>query len=72
MMRWLEVARACLTDGTPRRSLAAALVVGTVLNLINQGDALLAGGDVNVLKAFLTFVVPYGVATYGAVSTRRQ
>lgn len=70
-MPWLsEVARCCLTDGVPRRSLGVALVVGTILNLINQGDALLRADDVNLAKVILTFLVPYCVATYGAVSYR--
>jgi len=54
----------------PKRSLVVALVVGTILNLINQGDALVAGARLNLTKLILTFVVPYGVATYGAVSYR--
>jgi hypothetical protein len=49
-----------------------ALVVGTILNLINQGDALLAGLPLNLAKALLTYAVPYCVATYGAVSYRLQ
>jgi hypothetical protein len=61
--------RAAARDGVPKRSLIVALVVGTVLNLINQGDRLLAG-DPNVLKLALTYCVPYLVATYGAVSYR--
>ncbi|MDB6105156.1 MAG: hypothetical protein JWO52_5155, partial [Gammaproteobacteria bacterium] len=32
--------RLCVSDGVPKRSLLVAIVVGTVLNLINQGDAL--------------------------------
>ena len=47
-----------------------ALVVGTILNLINQGDALLGGGPLDWTKIVLTFAVPYCVATYGAVSYR--
>ena len=50
--------------------LIAALIVGTILNLINQGDALFAGGTVNLTKLLLTYAVPYCVATYGAVSFR--
>ena len=50
--------------------MAVALVVGTILNLINQGDVLFSGGPVNVAKMILTFAVPYCVATYGAVSYR--
>lgn len=62
--------RWCFSDGIPRRSLAVAAVVGTVLNLINQGDALLDGTPLNVAKLALTYAVPYCVATYGAVSFR--
>jgi hypothetical protein len=57
-----------VSDGVPRRSLAVALVVGTVLNLINQGDAILGATSVNWLKLALTYSVPYAVCTYGAVS----
>ena len=58
------------TGGVPRRSVIVAAVVGTVLNLINQGDAILAGGSVSWLKVALTYAVPYCVSTYGAVSYR--
>lgn len=51
-----------------KRSLIVALVVGTVLNLINQGDQWVHSGSVNLLKCLLTYTVPYCVATYGAVS----
>ncbi len=54
---------------TLTRSLAVA-VSGTILNLINQGDAVFGGGPVNWTKIALTFLVPYCVATYGAVSYR--
>lgn len=58
------------TDGVPRCSLSVALVVGTLLNLINQGDALLGLAAISWLKLALTYVVPYGVSTYGAVAAR--
>lgn len=67
---FLQIIRFCLSDGVPRRSLVVALVVGTILNLINQGDALFNDGQLNFIKIFLTFAVPYCVATYGAVSYR--
>jgi hypothetical protein len=70
MERWARIWRCCISDGVPKRSLAVALVVGTILNLINQGDALLAGARLNLVKLILTFAVPYAVATYGAVSYR--
>lgn len=56
--------------GVPRRSLRIALIVGAVLTLIHQGDALLATGRLDWVKCLLTFVVPYAVSTYGAVSFR--
>ncbi|MFQ5984603.1 MAG: hypothetical protein ACE5LL_03700 [Alphaproteobacteria bacterium] len=62
--------RLALSNGIPKRSFYATLVVGTLLNLINQGDVVLAGGTLDLLKLGLTYVVPYGVATYGAISAR--
>ncbi|MBI1196242.1 MAG: hypothetical protein GC203_00090 [Phenylobacterium sp.] len=59
-----------MSDGVPLRALAVALVVGTVLNLINQGDALLRGGDLHYGKLILTYLVPYAVSTHGAVMAR--
>jgi hypothetical protein len=54
----------------PQRALVVALVVGTILNLINQGGAILAGGPIDLPKFLLNYVVPYCVSTYGAVSYR--
>ncbi len=62
----------CLAPGIVRRSLIVAMIIGTLLNLINQGDAILAGGPIVVWKIVLTYVVPYCVATYGAVTTRLE
>ena len=62
--------RCAFSDGVPRRSLFVALIVGTVLNLINQGDALLGSMPINWLKIILTYFVPYAVCTYGAVSSQ--
>lgn len=54
------------------RSLTIAIIVGTILNVINQGDALLGGGNVNVFKLVLTYAVPFFVASYGAYSAFRH
>lgn len=70
MTRLSEIWLYCFSGGVPKRSARVALIVGVLLNLINQGDALLGHGHVNVVKLVLTFVVPYCVATYGAVSYR--
>ena len=65
---WRAACRCAVSDGVPRRSFLVALVVGSILNLINQGDVLLAGGPIDWTKILLTFAVPYCVSTYGAVS----
>jgi hypothetical protein len=67
---WKLACAYALSDGVPRRSLYVALVVGTVLNLINQGDALFGAGSIDWLKVALTYCVPYLVCTYGAVATQ--
>jgi hypothetical protein len=69
-MSWKAAWHYALSDGVPRRSLGVALVVGTILNLINQGDALAAGRPLALVKLALTYLVPYCVCTYGAVSFR--
>jgi hypothetical protein len=67
----LKVAcRHALADGVPVRSFCVALLVGTILNLINQGDGLLGLAPINWIKIILTYFVPYAVSTYGAVSYR--
>lgn len=70
--RWRLLARYAVSDGVPARSLRVALVVGTLLNVINQGDALFGAASVDWLKLLLTFAMPYAVSTYGAVAFRRS
>lgn len=60
-----------MSEGIPQRSLVVSLVVGTILAAINQGDVILAGEMPNLFKIGLTYLVPYGVATYGAVSAKQ-
>ena len=70
MANWKVVCLCALSGGVPRRSFWVAVIVGTILNLNNQGDALLAAAPINWAKVALTFLVPYAVSTYGAVSYR--
>jgi hypothetical protein len=58
------------TDRVPARSLKVALIVGTALNLINQGDAIFGQAPISWMKLGLTFAMPYVVSTYGAVAAR--
>ncbi len=70
MSTWKRACQYSCSDGVPLRSFYVALVVGTILNLINQGDALFGAAPVNWFKIALTYCVPYLVCTYGAVSAR--
>jgi len=55
-------------------SIKVALVVGLILNLINQGDKLIALDfkQLNLLKFFVTFSVPYMVSTYASVKVKLE
>ncbi len=57
-----------------RRSLVVAVVVGTILTMLNQGDVIFAGSwkDPLYWKVPLTYCVPFCVATYGALSNSRR
>ena len=70
--KWKIACHCAVADGVPRRSFYVALFVGTILNLINQGDAILGAGSVDWLKLILTYFVPYAVCTYGAVSAQTR
>lgn len=56
------------------RSARVALVVGTLLVAINQGTVLAASAFPPELawKIPLTYLVPFGVATWGALSNSRR
>ena len=67
--------RCSLTYGPlVRRSLVVALIVGTILTAINQGNIILRGDWPESLywKIPLTYVVPYCVATTGAILNARR
>ena len=57
-----------------KRSLTVAVVVGTILTFLNQGDIIFAGEWKTALywKVPLTYCVPFCVATYGALSNSRR
>lgn len=57
-----------------KRALSVALVVGSALNLINQGEVLIAFdfANLNVVKFLLTYMVPYSVTTYTAVALKLE
>jgi len=55
-----------------KKSFIVAVIVGTILNAINQGDAILAGQQVIAWKVMLTYCVPFFVASYGAYNAMSQ
>ena len=61
---------AAITErGTVATSAKVALVVGSILALINYGDRIILRYDMvplDWLKLALTYCVPYCVSTYGA------
>ena len=59
------------SDGTPKKSVMTALVVGTILAIINHGDFILKGESINFFKILLTYCVPYCVTTWGAIHGKR-
>jgi len=68
MNKWLKYA---LMRSVMQRSVRVALIVGTLIGLINYGDKILAGSmqSAEWIKAVVTYAVPYIVSTYAAVST---
>lgn len=72
---WREALDICVDARHLRRSLAVAVVVGTILGLINQADLVVTGRATALVwfKLAVTYVVPFCVANYGIlVATRRR
>ncbi|MDH3689508.1 MAG: nitrate/nitrite transporter NrtS [Gammaproteobacteria bacterium] len=71
MREWLEIA---FRRSVCVRAVKVGLLVGTILMVINHGDALLNGSvsAATALKIFLTYLVPYMVSTYASVCVIRQ
>ena len=53
------------------KAASVALVVGTVLLVINQYDALFADGSLRVIPAVLTYCVPFVVFIAGKLSEEK-
>ena len=71
MKDWLAVA---WQASVRRRALKVALIVGSILAVINHGDVVLSGQATATvwIKVALTFLVPYCVATFASVQAIRQ
>lgn len=62
--------RAMASRPVAATAIRVALVVGTILNLINQGDALIHMAGVEWDKVALNYLTPYLVASYSAARAR--
>jgi hypothetical protein len=68
-----EALRICLRPEHLRRTVKIALVVGTILTLINQADVIL-GGNATLLtwiKTALNYCVPFIVSNLGLLAGKR-
>jgi len=61
-----------ISDDIIQRATKVSLIVGTTLNFINQGEALLSLDfqNLHLMKFFLTYLVPYSVTTYTATALK--
>ncbi|HEX9389504.1 MAG TPA: nitrate/nitrite transporter NrtS [Anaerolineales bacterium] len=68
MKLWLTL---CFTKPVMKRASWTALIVGTILILINHGNPILKGEVdlTRILQMCLTVIVPYIVSTVSSVST---
>jgi hypothetical protein len=70
--RLREAIAYCAVPARLRRTTTIALVVGTILTLLNQGDVILGGNatGMTAIRAGLNFVVPFLVSNLGLLSGR--
>ncbi|GAC23459.1 MAG: hypothetical protein CL579_07940 [Alteromonadaceae bacterium] len=55
-----------------KRSLVTALIVGAILNMINQYDGIVGRTPILWGNLILTFIVPYFVSSISGMLTLRQ
>ena len=57
---------AAMTPSIVRNALQVSAVVGTILNLVNQGGALWSDAPISWPQVVMNYAVPYCVASYSA------
>lgn len=72
MSRTREALQRTFAGRSIRRSLTVAVIIGTVLNLINQGPEIFSGHWPVWWKLTLTYFVPFAVASYGSFAAFRS
>lgn len=66
------VLRLMLQPSIVRSALKVSLVVGTILNVINNGEQIWTAHTVTLWRLALNFVVPYCVSSYSAARNQAQ
>jgi hypothetical protein len=71
---WREIPRVVFYRPHLQRTVAIALLVGTILLAINQLDVILSGRATTrtFLKSGLTYLVPFCVSNWGLLVGRRR
>lgn len=69
-----ELMRYSLEYDTLQRALKTALFIGTILGIINHGQAALAGHltSQQVVSILVTYVVPFSVSLWSQIQGKRQ
>ncbi|GHA87337.1 hypothetical protein GCM10009069_08330 [Algimonas arctica] len=57
---------------TLNRAIVVALVVGTILILINQYEKIISLERLNIWKTGLSYIVPFCVSAYSSIVERRD
>jgi len=67
---YLRSAKIASKKSTIKRAIIISLLVGSILNLINQGDSILnqQWGHVNFFKLVLTYITPFMVSVYSTTT----
>ncbi|MFT7004234.1 MAG: hypothetical protein ACJAWW_001591 [Sulfurimonas sp.] len=63
-----------ISSNVVKRALKVSFIVGTILNLINQSEAIISLDleNINLIKVLLTYFVPYSVTTYTATAMKLE
>lgn len=70
-MQFYRFVKEALSPMVLRRTVRVALIVGIILNIMNQGASMLDGfKDFHLAQFLLTFIVPYLVSTYSSVLSK--
>jgi len=51
------------------RAIKISVIVGSILCIINQWEAVIGEADLNILKLILTYIVPFCVSSYSTAAT---